>query len=614
MNKRWRHWGICAVIALGGALTARLLSDIRFFQLLNLKALDAHFVLRGRMPVANIVLVRGDQKALDTFPELRMFWHPYYAEAIRAAGENGAKVIGLDVAFGAPVKKWEADYDRMLAEAVEGSPAPVVCGYVASLNTNQRTEPIPINMLAAALGLDGFANLTADPDDFVRSQELIEAPSAKADDRAPARSLAMRVVEKYVGQDLKLQNGRLTLRGREIPISAERSIAINYAGPPDTYPWVSLADVVAAARAGRKDRLREWMNGKIVLIGNDTAEDRFATPFYTLFQGPRWTTAGVEIHANTIQTILEGSYLLRVPEWARMAGLLTAAIVTVGQVTSAGAGATGVWLLLEGLAILICTHLLFRAGLILSTSEMFAAAAFSLLASVIYRFATAERRGALFHKAISLFVGKELAAALDKTEAISLSGKRLTVTILFTDIRGFTAFTERVGETDGPEVVVQLLNDYMAMMVSIIVKHHGCVNKFIGDGILAVFSDDDDGVTLGDHARRAVRCAAEMVTRPSRFETGAGIHTGVAVVGNVGSAEKMEYTVLGDTVNVASRIESLNKEHHTKLLMSEVTESLLNGEMETAHLGMTAVRGKAAPIKLYTVAALIAESKAAVNA
>ena len=126
---------------------------------------------------------------------------------------------------------------------------------------------------------------------------------------------------------------------------------------------------------------------------------------------------------------------------------------------------------------------------------------------MVYRFATEEKRGNLFHRAVSLFVGKQLATSLEETEAIALSGKRMDVTILFTDIRGFTAFTEQVCEEQGPEVVVQLLNEYMAMMVGIIVTYRGHVNKFIGDGILAVFSDDDEGAEPGDHALRAVRCA-----------------------------------------------------------------------------------------------------------
>ena len=168
MSQRWRSFAISVILVILSAGGARLLSRIRFFELLNLKALDAQFVLRGTRPTPNIVLVVADQKALDTFPEPRIFWHRYYAEAIRAAGDARARAIGLDLAFGVPVEKWEPELDGVLTDAFQSSPVPVICGYIASLNTNQATLPVPINMVAAALGLAGFSNLTADPDDFVR--------------------------------------------------------------------------------------------------------------------------------------------------------------------------------------------------------------------------------------------------------------------------------------------------------------------------------------------------------------------------------------------------------------------------------------------------------------
>jgi adenylate cyclase len=289
-----------------------------------------------------------------------------------------------------------------------------------------------------------------------------------------------------------------------------------------------------------------------------------------------------------------------------------ATTLTVAIVTSCVASRAVSFVLLEVLGLLVATHLFFEAGWILSTSEVLLATSLGLVASLVYRYATEETRGNLFHRAVSLFVGKQLASSLEESDSIALTGKRLEVTILFTDIRGFTAFTEQVSEDQGPEVVVQLLNEYLATMVGIIVAYRGQVNKFIGDGILAVFSDDDEGAEPGDHALRAVRCATRMVTARTRFETGAGIHTGPAVVGNVGSADKMEYTVLGDTVNLASRLESLNKEHHTKLLMTGTTQGRLGSLVETSHLGQAPVRGKALPIDLYTVTSLVAE--AVVNA
>jgi class 3 adenylate cyclase len=611
MHQKWSRWAVAAAIVIACAISTRLLSNIPFFQILNLKALDAQFVLRGKMPTSNIMLVVVDKKALDTFHELRMFWHPYYAQAIKAAGDAGAKVIGLDLAFGVPVEKWEPDHDRMLAEAVSMSPVPVICGYVSSMNTNQMTLPVPINMVAAAMGLSAYVNLTADPDDFIRRQELLEAPSSNPADPS-ARGLGLRVAEKFLGQDATFQNGLLVLQGHTIPVSPDRSIFINYAGGPNTFPSVSLADFIAAARAGDKKQLRDWVKGKIVLVGADNFDDRFPTPFFTLFSGPRWTTAGVEIHANTIRTILDRSYVEYVPEWGRLLGLLMATAITAGMVMGLTAARAVGALVVEILGILVSAQILFRMGLLLSSAELLVAVVLCAIALVVYRFATAESRGNLFRKAISLFVGKELASTLEKTRAINLSGKRQTVTIMFTDIRGFTAFTEKASEEEGPEVVVQLLNEYMTLMTSIIVMYGGHVNKFIGDGILAVFSDDDDGAKPGDHAVRAVKCAAKMVMAPSRFETGAGIHTGLVVIGNVGSADKMEYTVLGDTVNLASRLESLNKENKTRLLMSEATESLLRGEVETTVIGTVPVRGKTVPITLFSIPSTLATKKAPV--
>jgi adenylate cyclase len=605
MKKKWRHWVFCALLAGASALAASLLSDVRFFQILNLKAYDAHFVVRyffGLRPViSNIVLLLMDQKTRDapTFSEPMIFWQKHYAMAIEAAGAGGAKVIGLDHAFGVPVDKYEPDYDRLLSAAVSTSPIPVVCAYATALNTNPVAQGIPINLLSAALGLAGFANLTSDADDFVRRQELAEAPPGAA------HSLALRIAEKFAGSDAAWQNGSLVFEGRPIPLAADGAMAINYAGPPGTFPSVSLVDFENAYQAHNIDQLRKWVSGKMVLIGTDELSDRRDTPFFTLFQGTNWLTPGVEIHANTVRTLLTRNFLIPAPQWVLALALLLATGCTVLITTTLDAGRAVAMILLEIAIVLAATHLLFEADIVLSTSQILLATSICLIASVVYRFATEATRGNLFHRAVSLFVGKQVASTLEESEAIALSGKRMEVTILFTDIRGFTAFTERVSEEQGPEIVVQLLNEYMAMMVGIIVMYRGHVNKFIGDGILAVFSDDDEGAEPGDHALRAVRCATRMVTARSQFETGAGIHTGPAVVGNVGSADKMEYTVLGDTVNLASRLESLNKEHHTKLLMTGATQSRLGDQVQTSHLGQTPVRGKALAVDLYTVTSLV---------
>ncbi len=612
MGKRRSQWAICALIVIASATAAQFSDRLSFFRLLHRKSLDVHFIVRGQQRVSNIVLILMDQKSIDTFTEPMLFWHPHYAQAIRAASDGGARAMGLDLAFGVNVNKWEKDYDQILAAALTTASMPVVCAYVPELITNQTTDPVPLNLAAAGLGLTGFPNLTSDVDDFIRDQEIIETTAANGDPSAPpAHSLALRVAEKYLGADVESSDGRLMLGGHEIPTVRKNTIAINYAGPAGTFPRVSLADVEAAAKRGDKAQLRAWFAGKVVLLGTDDKGDRRDTPFFTLFRGAEWSTPGVEIHANTIRTLIERRFLRPAPSGTMFAALVLFCGLTAAIVISLENTVIALLLLAEIAIISAFTHILFRNGWIFSTSELLLGVAICALGVGVYRFWITQQRGALFRRAISLFVGQQVATSLDEAEDIALSGRRLSVTILFTDIRGFTAFTEKMCEEQGPEVVVKLLNDYLAMMVSLIVTYGGHVNKFIGDGILAVFCDEDKGATPGDHALRAVQCATRMVTAPSQFETGAGLHSGLTVVGNVGSAEKMEFTVLGDTVNLASRLESLNKEQHTRLLMSDTTQQMLGGQIATVRLGAAGVKGKAHLVDLYTVASLAPVEKAA---
>lgn len=610
MTKNWKRFLICAAIAVGSVILTVLMGNIRFFQLLDLKAQDAHFVLRGQQPTKDILLIGIDDKALNAFPELYSFWHPYYADAIKGAADGGAKVLVLDVAFGIPVARYEPNNDGMLAEAYTyaAPKMPVVSAFVPS--KADQSDPnfmVPLNMMAAAFGTAAMANLTVDSDDFVRRQELIEAPKPGVPVEMLTRSMPLRAAEKFIGKDVELRNGKIYLDNKLIPTDDQRTLTLNFAGPADTFPRVSLYDFVKAVRAHDQAQIEKWVKGKVVLLGPDNNDDRHATPFYTAFSVTnKWRTPGVEIHANTLNTILSGKFLQPVPYWLAILALLLGAIATVSVVVAFTAVShTGIWATGVLLVSLTITHIAFRMGWLLSTTNLLLAFLSALIGGVIYRFATAEKKSSFFKSAVALFVGKQVATSLDQSDKISLTGKQQQVTILFSDIRGFTAFCE--GKEPG--LIVDLLNVYMAMMCTIIVEHHGHVNKFIGDGILAVFSDDDEGAKPGDHALRAVQCAVAMVTAPSQFKSGTGLHTGDVVIGNVGSKDKMEFTVLGDTVNLASRLESLNKENKTKVLLSEETRVMCGDAIDTVFIGSVPVRGKTEPMNLYTIKSLAPEKK-----
>jgi len=608
MKRTWKRAAICAAIAVLSVVITVLLGQIQFFQTLSLKAQDAHFVLRGKVATRDLIIVGIDEKAQDKFPEPQLFWRHYYAQAIQAAAEGGAKVMMVDAAFGIPVAKWEPDDDAALAGAYATvSPTmPVVLAWVAnSADQHDPSFAVPVNMMASTFGGAAFPNLTDDSDDVIRRQELIEFPAPGAPAGMPMRSLAMHTAEKFLGVEASIRDNRLFLGNREIPLDADHYMTINYAGPSDTFPRVSLYDVVQAEKAGNKARLEGWFKGKAVMMGPDVkTDDRHSTPFFTAFGSTNtWQTAGVEIHANTFETLLKGNFLKPVPQWVRIVSLLAAAgaTITVGAVFAASQ--TALYTVAFLLIALVFTDVMFRLGWLISSMDMMLTVVSSMIGGTIYRFATAEKKSHFFKSAVALFVSKDVAKSLEQSEKIALTGQRRQVTIMFSDIRGFTAFCE----SKDPAVIVDLLNVYMAQMCKIIVSHHGQVNKFIGDGILAVFSDTDEGAEPGGHALRAVKCAAEMVTAPNAFKTGTGMHSGEVVIGNVGSSDKMEFTVLGDTVNLASRLESLNKEHKTKLLMSGDTHEMLRGAIDTTYLGAVPVRGKTEPMKLYTVTSLVTD-------
>jgi adenylate cyclase len=302
---------------------------------------------------------------------------------------------------------------------------------------------------------------------------------------------------------------------------------------------------------------------------------------------------------------LSGRFLRNAPAAASLTLMLAVALLFSFTTIFTTGWRLVVWHTALTAMLLLGSHLAFRAGWLVSASSLLLTAVIAFLLSVIAGSLTIARNRDALRNAMNLFVGKEVADDVETTGRVGLSGRREFVTVLFSDVRGFTAFSE----THEPEIVVARLNAYLSTMTGLIVQHGGKVNKFIGDGILAVFSDEPANSQRGDtaqrsesHAVRAIRCAVEMVGSRSNFETRAGIHSGYVVVGNIGSSDKLENTVLGDTVNLASRLEGLNKEFSTSVLFSGATRELLGHSIAARLLGEANVKGKNTAVAVYTVA------------
>jgi adenylate cyclase len=205
------------------------------------------------------------------------------------------------------------------------------------------------------------------------------------------------------------------------------------------------------------------------------------------------------------------------------------------------------------------------------------------------------------------YVSKDVIDALSSNPALAgLGGQRREMTVLFSDIRGFTAASER----GTPEAVVAQLNEYFGAMVDVLFRHRGTLDKFVGDMVMGLF-----GAPLDDplHADRAVAAALDMIRaldalnarweaegRPA-VEIGIGINSGEMIAGNIGSAAIMSYTVIGDAVNLGARLESLNKDYKTRIIVSGATRARLTGTYDVSPLGEVVVKGKTRPVQIFEV-------------
>jgi adenylate cyclase len=316
---------------------------------------------------------------------------------------------------------------------------------------------------------------------------------------------------------------------------------------------------------------------------------------------------GMQIHASVLDSILSGRFMKPAPVWAGVAALLLCALV-------AGIGLLrfGVW---PGLALSAATAaafvvvavMLFERGLWLGMIEPASALTLAAFGGVSYQYFVEDREKRRVKRLFSRYVSKDVFDQLmsDPSKA-GLGGKRRSMTVLFSDIRGFTTFSEQ-GE---PEAIVQQLNEYFSRMVHVVFEHRGTLDKFVGDAVMALFGAPLDDP---DHAEHAVQAALAMLKeleelnrgwaaegRPT-LAIGVGVNTGDMVAGNIGSESIMSYTVIGDAVNLGSRLESLNKQYGTSIIISDATRGCLQGRYDVRALGDVVVKGKSQPVAIFEV-------------
>lgn len=384
----------------------------------------------------------------------------------------------------------------------------------------------------------------------------------------------------------------------ELPTDERGRFLINYRGPSHTFPHISMADILAGRfKPGT-------FKDKIVLAGATAIGiyDMRVVPFETGYPG-------LEVHANTIDNILRQDFLIR-PNWAAIFDILfmILAALTLGIVLPKMSAFVGP---IFGLALLAAetgvNFMFFRAGIWLDLVFPIMTVILVYTGITVFRYMTEEREKKKIKGAFQTYVNPSVVNEMLKNpDMLQLGGDKMELSVLFSDIVGFTTISEGLD----PEALVHLLNRYLTSMTDIVFKYNGTLDKYIGDAIMAVY-----GAPLPDpeHALNACRTALQMLQDLAtlREELAAedpnvpyidiriGVNTGEMVAGNMGSESRFDYTVMGDEVNLGARLESGSKQYGTKLLIGENTHAQVKDVMFCRELDLVAVKGKTLPVRIF---------------
>lgn len=616
-------WTVAMLVAYygpGGALLRRL----------ELRTVDWRFQHRGKLtPCPDLAIVAIDEesiRALGRWPWSRAA----YADLARKLAEAGARRIVFDIFFTDPDRSpGGAAGDERLAEVTRslgnvyhsgyaytpnGQAPPVDPRLAAGPWSRVRLIPgsglaavatlfeaealtLPLTPLALAARGYGLSNLPDPEDDTYRHlvpvmryrQRLY--PSVVIALAADLLGVSPDQVEVEVGREIRL--------GRKcaLPLDADGRMLINFAGGDHTYPYFGASDAMAGTLPAGA------LRGKVVLVGWTAPgiNDLRACPFATVFNG-------VETEANALDNLLTGRLLRRTHPALTgllmlLGGLLLAFLLPrLGTLAMCGVGV--------GAAVgypWLCAWLFARYGLVLDLLSPTLLAIGAFIFVLTLRLAVEEQQRHQAHSILRHFVPPQLVGRLLDEEALTtLRGERREITVFFADLRSFTAASEELA----PEDTVSFLNRYFELMHEVIWEHDGTLDKYIGDEIMGFFNAP---LTQEDHARRAVMTAIDMQRRimgnTAEWEwyglpglnAGIGIATGPALVGYVGSAERMQYTVIGNTVNLASRLQAQCKHLGCRILISEATYRQVAELIEAEDMGEIEIPGIQQPVHVWHV-------------
>lgn len=600
MSKNRKKILASAVILLASILAVAMVSKYSpYLDDLELRNYDFMMaVLRGpEPPPKDMVIVAIDEASRSQFEEDYGVTFPwprgFYGELVDTLNAVGARAVVFDVAF---FDASQSEEDESFAAAIGRSRMPVIIAAAIEVVSDPRfsmvRQLLPFSGFMDAGAHIGYATLNPDRDGIIRRGRLSVGSEP---------TLATRALRDLGQEDLLRQAPIISVEGED------PEILVNYVGGGRTIPTVSFYQALDA-----QTLLPEgYFSDKIVFVGyslavsdlaQGSAQDHYSSPFDGL--SGMASMPGVEIHANILHTILTQEFIERLPalpQWALLVALALLASLALLW-TDRFALKIGLSFVLI-LAFISSAALLFVYGRIwLLTIQPFALMLLVFGLNILYQYRLTERERAQIRRALSGYVSKQVMGEIMKhPDELELGGVQVEATVLFSDIAGFS----KISESISPRELATMLNDYFTRMGDTIMKREGMINKYIGDAIMAIWNAP---LPTRAHGRLACEAALEMrrlVAEMPPLRMRIGINTGPMVAGNLGHRERMEYTVIGDAVNLASRLEGANKVFGTVILISETTEALVRDFFLLRRVDRIRVVGKEQPVAIFEVMAIL---------
>ncbi|QQO11314.1 adenylate/guanylate cyclase domain-containing protein [Breznakiella homolactica] len=633
-----------AVIILSVFAVTALLYGFGVFEYLEQKTYDlrVRLLADSARPSDDIIIILLNQDSIDWAYTQRGWSWPWprkaYAELVDYMNLSGAASVAFDVIFSEPslygpeddaefarasrdygkvvqtvffstqsgsVSRWPGDLDVPLFNPA--GLGGLLSRYILAAGDSDRQmgAQFPIPELLSGAGAVGNITGRPDSDGLFRRTPLFAYFDGKA---VPGLSAASMLAAGESEDIQYIPEKRVILWGDyTIPVDENGASLLRFRSSLDRYIPLSAGDVLQSAedlKAGREPLLiPEDFEGKYIFFGYYAPGlfDICSTPVSAVYPG-------VGIHITMLDNILQQDFIRTVPHWITLVFVLAAVVLLTAAVLFSGriAAAVGV---LGGMLVVIggASFAAYAGGFWLPMVAPLAGTVFAFLASTLYSYSTEGSQKRFIKSAFSQYLSP---AVIDRLladpERLTLGGERREISIYFSDVQGFTTISEKLD----PSKLTELLNNYLSFMSDIILESGGTIDKYEGDAIIAFWNAPVD---LEDHAARALGaaldCQHKLEERQADFEarygsrliTRIGLNTGYAVVGNMGSAKRFDYTMLGDSVNLAARLEGLNKQFGTYTMCTQATmdKANLQGTYFGRELAKVAVVGKKEPVAVY---------------